>query len=337
MTNRFVDIDLSRLPVPDALTDLDYERVLKERMADLVARLNAQDIPYDTGHLETDPLKITEEHASYFELLLKGHVNDAVKATLLASATGRDLEHIAARLGVERQVIVPADPDARPPVTAVLENDDSLRRRTQLAIEAFSTAGPIGAYVFFALAAHPHVMDVAVYDPHSGLCADGEVLVVIASNQGDGVPTDQVLDSVAEHLDARTVNYAAAPPRTREITRRQTLRPLTDKVIVEACSTLDYSVSALLKVPYGPDAEVVRRSAENRLRAYLDSRKQITRMVSDSAISAAVHVADEKGVAVVDDADITILVNGLSAGDVEPGPKELARATSVSVTYEVLP
>lgn len=334
--SRFVDIDLSRLPVPDALEILDHPVTLSGRIADLKYRFDQAEIPWQVGGLKANPLVIVEEHAAYYDFLHTVRVNDAVKATLLASAQGADLEHLVARFGVEPHVLVAADPNAEPPVAEVREDDDSLRERGQLAFEGLSTAGPEGAYVFFARAAHPHVSDTAVFDPHSGLCNDGEVLVVVASNQGDAIPTDQVLDSVAEFLDARIINYAVTAQRIREINRRQKLRPLTDKVIVEACTGLDYQVAAVLKVPYGPDIEVVRAEAEKRLLAYLQSRRKIGLMVSDSAIAAAVHVADENGVALVDDADITITVGGLPVTDVVPDPKQLARVTQVDVTIEVL-
>lgn len=336
MTTRFFDIDLSRLPRPAAIEDLSFDTALQQRITELQARLTAAGVAWDVGGLETDPLVITEEHAAYYDLLLRARVNDAVLATTLAYAQRTDLDHKAAELGVVRKVLVPANAAANPPVVEVLESDDSLRRRRQLAIEAFSTAGPEGAYVFFALASHPHVSDVAVYDPNSGLANDGEALCVIASSQGDGVPTDAVLDSVADFLDARTIRYAVTPDRTREITRRQKLRPLTDKVIVEACEVLDYTITVLLKIPYGPDPAFVVSLAQTRLGNYLASRRQIARLISDTAIASAVHVADADGVPLVDDADISIEVAGMPVSDVVPGPKQLARCVSAVVTYEVI-
>lgn len=336
MVDRFVDIDLSRLPVLDAIEGLYYSALAEDRIEELKARLAAAGMTWDVSGLETDPLVITEEHAAYYDLNLRARVNDAVLSTTLAYATGADLDHKAAELGVIRKVLVPANPTAIPPVVEVLESDESLRRRRQLAVEAFSTAGPAGAYMFFALAAHPHASDVAVYDPHSGLCNDGEVLCVVASTQGDGVPTDAVLDSLAEALDARTINYAVTAPRTRTINRRQKIRPLTDKVIVEACSTLDFTLAITLKIPYGPAPELVVAEAEKRLNAYLASRRQIGRVISDTAIAAAVHVADATGVAMVDDADIVVTVGGIEVSDVTPGPKQLARCTSFEITYEVV-
>ena len=334
--SRFVDIDLSLLPKLDAIEVLDLDALAKDRIAELKARLNAAGIPFDVDKTQYDPFIITERHAAYFDNLVRTRVNHAALGTTLAFARRSDLDHKAAEMGVERKILVPADPAANPPTEAVMERDDSLRRRRQLVIEAFSVAGPDGAYLFFALSAHPHALDAAIYDPHSGLCNDGEVLCVIASSQGDGVPTDAVLDSIADTLDARIIRYASTPTRTRAITRRQRVRPLTDKVIVEACSTLDYSLSIVLKIPYGPAPELVIAEARKRLDAYIASRRQIGRIISDTAIAAAVHVADASGVAMVDDADIVAIVNGNEVNDVVPGAKELARCVGVTVTYEIV-
>ncbi|WP_420415126.1 baseplate assembly protein [Roseibium sp.] len=328
--SRFVDIDLSRLPVPDAITFPDYEVTLAGRMADLTTRLTEKDINYDVGGLETSPLKITEEHASYYDILLTSRVNDAVRATLLSSAEKSDLDHKAAEFGVVRRVVTPADPTANPPTEAVMEDDDILRRRRQLAPEALSTAGPAGAYVFHGLASHPHVANVKAYGPESLLCEPGEVLLVFASNQGDAIPTDQLLDSAAEYLDARIINYAVTPQRVREVSDDKDQRPLTDKVIVEACTGLDYSVDVVLKVPPGPGIEIIRAEAEKALLEELASRRKIGFPVYGSAVTAAVHVEQ------VEDTDITITVDGNPVEDVVPDQKQLARVTNVNVTAEVV-
>ena len=292
---RFSDIDLSALPVPDALATPDFEAELESGVVKLDTSLTAAGHIWDTKVLETDPLVVTIEHQTSVVVTKTAEINDAVRSTLLATAHGAFLDHKAAELGVERKILVEADPSATPPVEQVMESDQELRRRRQLAPEALSTAGPAGAYPFFAMKAHPHALDCAEFDPHSGLCAPGEMLLVIASVMGDGVPTDLVMDSVAEYLDARIIRYAVAPVRTREITRKQKLRPMTDKVIVEACSAVTCSISVVLKVQSGPSPEIVVEEARRRLNEYLASRRKIGVMISDSAVAAAVHVATLDG------------------------------------------
>ncbi|MFT7099200.1 MAG: phage-related baseplate assembly protein [Rickettsiales bacterium] len=101
---------------------------------------------------------------AYRELLLRNRINEAAKANMLAYASGSDLDNLAAFYGVERL----AD-----------EEDDRLKIRTQLALEGFSTAGPVGAYIFHALSASNKVKSVSVKSPNPGV-----ILVTILSNLG---------------------------------------------------------------------------------------------------------------------------------------------------------
>ena len=130
-------IDLSKLPEPNVIENLDYEALLEAA----IARLGP-----DYVVSEADPAYKVLESAAYRELLLRQRVNDGARSVLLATARGRDLDNLAALLGVERQVVTPADPDAIPPVEAVYESDERLRLRTQLAPSAISTAGPVSSY-----------------------------------------------------------------------------------------------------------------------------------------------------------------------------------------------
>ena len=114
--NTFAAIDLSLLPAPQIVQQIDYEQILAERkayavslwppeeQAEIAARLN----------LESEPLtKLLEENA-YRETLWRQRVNESALAVLLPYAKGADLEQIGARFGVERLTIIPANPSAVP-------------------------------------------------------------------------------------------------------------------------------------------------------------------------------------------------------------------------------
>lgn len=317
---RFVDIDLSRLDAPPVIRTLDYEENRAARIARLKQALNEAGIAWDVDELETDPLVIREEGAAFFDLLVKARVNDAARAVRLAYARGSDLDHIAAEMGVAR------NPG---------ESDDSLRRRRQLVIEAFSVAGPEGAYYFHALNAHPQILDAGVYGPESGLCQPGEVLLVIAGKEGAGIPRAAIMDAAADYLDAREVRYADYTSRIRPIRRTQQFRPLTDKVIVSPVEDATFTIDATMRVLYGPDREVVRQAGLDRLDRYLASRRRVGMRVSDSSIAAALHVTDDSGVALVEDIDLTI-GGAAPGGDVEPGPTGMARCTGIRVAVETV-
>ena len=161
--SRFAVIDLSQLPPPTVVEVIDFEALLVEVVADYQAR-NPE---FSAATLESDPVVKALEVAAYREMVLRQRVNDAARQRMLPFATGSNLDHMAADIGVQRLVIDPGDPDAVPPVAATYESDANLRLRTQLAPEALTTAGPEGAYIFNGLTAGetPTVIDVDAPTP----------------------------------------------------------------------------------------------------------------------------------------------------------------------------
>lgn len=325
---RFIDVDLARLPRPDAIQLLDYEARLAERMAELALRLEAAGIDYDVGSLESDPLKKVEEHAAYYELLLLGRINDAVRAVLLPTSWGSNLDALASDLCVERLTLTPATADT----DAVLEDDTSLRRRRQLAVEALTVAGPEGAYLFHALSAMRRVgaldvsvvKDAAVYGPTSSRetapgvavaigVAPGHVHVPIINRTGSGAATPEDVAAVAAKLNAREV------------------RPIADYVTVSAATITPYAVTAVLRVGPGADPEMVRQQALARMTAYTARQHRVGASVLRSALYATAHVAGTDGLPVVDQVVLTS-----PAADVDPGAYGAPYCTATAVTVEVV-
>ncbi|WP_234817405.1 baseplate assembly protein [Candidatus Williamhamiltonella defendens] len=166
------------MPDPDVVQPLDYDSILSEMLADLRHRA-----PELTALVASDPAYKILEVAAYRELLLRQRVNDAGRSVMLAYAKGKDLDHLAALFGVSRLVIDPGNPDAIPAFPATYEDDERLRQRIPLSLEGYSTAGPIGAYVYHTLAASGDVKDVSVTSP-----SPGEVRVTVLSMDEKGVP-----------------------------------------------------------------------------------------------------------------------------------------------------
>jgi phage-related baseplate assembly protein len=214
----FTAIDLSQLQAPAVVEPLDFETIFAAMLADLQAR----DATF-SALVESDPAYKILEVCAYRELLIRQRVNDASRAVMLAYATGTDLDQIGAIFGVARLVITPADPDAIPPVAAVMESDADFRRRIQLSLEGFSTAGPEGAYVFHALAADGDVLDVSATSPDPG-----EVLISVLSRTGDGAADSGLIAAVETALNAENV------------------RPLTDLVTVQSATIVDFEIEATL-------------------------------------------------------------------------------------------
>lgn len=95
--------------------------------------------------------------------------------------------------------------------------DNRYRERIRLAPAAYSTAGPVAAYKYFALSASPEVMDVAIDSPSA--C----VLDIYALMNGGEVPTEEELALIKD----------AFP---------NDVRPMTDLVTVKAPSQVEYGI-----------------------------------------------------------------------------------------------
>ncbi|MFW5433695.1 baseplate assembly protein [Paenibacillus apiarius] len=102
---------------------------------------------------------------------------------------------------------------------AAEERDDPYRERIRTAAEQFSTAGPYGAYQYWAKTASSSIVDVAVHSP-----ADGEVVVVPLMQNGE-LPSSDILEAVNESVNDRK------------------RRPLTDKVTVSKPTQVSYDIN----------------------------------------------------------------------------------------------
>ena len=254
-------IDLSALPFPDVLETLDFEAELLACKQDLIAR---DPELTDVLAFESEPLVKLLETFAYRFLLKTAQINTKAKALMLAYATGSDLDHLAANRNVYRKTIIEAQPLANPPIEAVMELDEDLRRRVQLEPESKS-AGSTGAYQFWGLGAHGHVKDIAVDTPKAGF-----VDIWVQSH----------IDAIAPQSLLNAVNLALDP---------NTRRPFTDKVTVKAAIPFEFSISATLVLFPGPDATVVETSAHKALDKYITLVNSLGYDVTRSGIFAALH------------------------------------------------
>lgn len=292
--SRFTAINLSNLDPPDVVEALDYEAILSSLRNDAVARLEAVGIDFDVANLETDPILVILEVAAYRELLLRARVNSASRAVMLAKAKGKDLDHLGAYYGVERALITPATPTT----PAVYESDDRFRTRIQLAPEALSTAGPKGAYIFHTMSVDNALIKAVGVDKP----APGEVHVFPLTNVGDGSPDEILLNKIRYRLAENDI------------------RPLTDVVQVLAPTIVNYAVNLTIYVGHGPDLDLVRFEALNRVLSYVAERHRPGGIVRVSGIVAAAHVGGVERV-----------VMGVPIEDIDPTVRGAAYATSVTV------
>lgn len=257
-------VDLSRLPPPDVVEVLDYETILADLRASLIAA-----VPGFDALLESDPAIKLLEIVAFREVLLRQRVNDGARAVMVAYATGADLDNLAALFGVTRLLTG----------TNTQEDDDALRRRVLLAPESYSVAGPAGAYIFHALSADGDVLDAAATSP-----APGEVVVSLLSRTGDGTASPALIAAV------------------EAVVNDDGIRPLTDQVTVQSATIIPFNVDARLTLFPGPDAALILASANASLDELLESQRRIGRDITRSALFAAIHVAGVQNVELVEPA-----------------------------------
>jgi phage-related baseplate assembly protein len=208
--------DLSSLPHPSVIEALSFETIFGELQADFQSRY-----PQYSALLASDPAIKLLEVAAYREVLLRNRINAAAKASLLAFATGSDLDHLAAFYGVTR---------------LASEVDEALRARTRQRIVGFANAGGAAHYRYWALSSSPEVADIEVDSPEPGRVR----ISVLAKGEGDTVPL-AVLDAV------------------KAVVLRDDIRVLTDTVDVVPAELLPVFVQA--RIWLYPDAPLETLSA----------------------------------------------------------------------------
>jgi phage-related baseplate assembly protein len=264
--SRFTAINLSGLAPPDIVETLDYEAIVTAMRNDLVARF-----PLIAGviDLESEPARKLIEAFAYREMGLRARINDAARAVLLASSYGTNLDHLGALFATARQED---------------ESDARFRRRIQLAPEAFSVAGPEGAYQYHALTVAPWARDVSAVSRRPGV-----VRVTVLKEGADPVPTLVEREVVRLHLG------------------NEAIRPLTDVVEVLAPIIRRTRVAAKLTLYPGPDAQVVRQRALAAVTAWVEKNRMLGMNLRRSALYAALHQEGVHSVDLVSPAEDLVL------------------------------
>lgn len=282
--NNFAPIDLGLLPPPQIVEQIDYEVILAERKAYAISLWPPEEQAEIAARLdmESEPLaKLLQENA-YREMVWRQRVNEAATANMLALTKGSDLENLAGNFNVKRLVVQEAQPNALPPLPRIMEGDDSLRERAQMAWEGLSTAGPRNSYIFHARAADGRVADATAESPSPAVA-----VVTVQSILGDGTAPGDLLDIVSAYLsdDDR--------------------RPVADRLIVQGAQIVGYQVKAkLFPMSSGPESEPILAAAEQSLLAFVNQRRRLGMEVSESAVHAALHVEGMRKVELEGWADI---------------------------------
>ncbi|EJF1946196.1 prophage tail fiber N-terminal domain-containing protein [Salmonella enterica] len=157
---------------------------------------------------------------------LRQEISDAVRAGILATAQGDDLDRIGKDFEVAR---LEGEPD------------DAYRERIRLSWGRLNSAGSENAYRYYALTADPDVLDARAYGPdihHQ----PGQIHLYVLSRTGNGEAPQALLDKVAAAVNQPDV------------------RPVTDQVLVRSAVNVGYDVVARVSVPKGAAGDKILKA-----------------------------------------------------------------------------
>ncbi len=244
-------INMSALPAPQAVEELDFETIFAEQKAWVI---NQWPHLAPALELESEPLTVLLQAWSYRELIWRARLNDALKASMLAWAQGDDLLNLAAFFDLEK---------------AEGETDDQLRARCTLSLRALSTAGPEDSYRYHAIATDPAAIKDA--DAHNG--GAGVVNVAVLARAGNGTPSAALLAKVRTRLNHKTI------------------RPLTDTVNVIPAHIVPVVIDYQIILPGLPDDEHSLNVARQRLADYCATTNVIGGTITIADIYASLKNA----------------------------------------------
>lgn len=130
---------------------------------------------------------------------------------------------------------------------ADVESDQSYYERLRDSMESFSTAGPVGAYIYHVKSVSTAIADVSATSPEPGV-VDIRVLL-----NGGELPTEATMQEIQDALNISTV------------------RPLTDKVIVSKPEEVPFSIDVTIYLPrYSQTSStIIEEDARKAVAAYI--------------------------------------------------------------------
>lgn len=161
---------------------------------------------------------------------------------------------------------------------ADVENDASLTERIYLYPASYSTAGAEAAYIYHAKTYRADITDVMAYSP-----AAGEVSVLFMLDNESGLPGPTDVAGMTEHLSAKTI------------------RPLTDKLTVQAPSIIPYNLELAYYIDSSDYAQAttIQANVAKAIAGFKTWQRVIGRDINPSELIRRIMDAGAKRVEVV--------------------------------------
>lgn len=290
---------LNQMVAPEIVRVEKFEELLEEIKAETVAYVAARDAEKAARIAEA-----LENDSELLSLLLQvvtlrvqtheRAYNAKIKQMLAWWAEGTNLDARAADMGLERRVIDEGNPDAFPVVPPVMESDPDLRLRYYLAPHApaagsrlhyrreamtlgerakVSVEAPAPGKVVVTYTFGLDALAAQVKDANGRFTGPGQVDVTVLARDGDGAPSEELLEGVRAHF------------------ARPDVGPATDMVTVKAAEIVRYRIRAVVFINPGPDSGLTQSAAVAAVAGYAADRHVIEGYVDPSMIGYELHAA----------------------------------------------
>ena len=301
--------DYSNIQTPDAIKDISFEKYFASMLADLKS-LNT----LINTIKESDPLYSGLQVVAY-EIVSKGQeINDAVRAVMLLTSSGSDLDNLGVFYSEKRRVLSPGNPNANPPIPDILESDADYRNRLLVAFRALAlgSADWYTKLVIQSGSPFEHLVkdmrvlgpedndDIDVVDPTDSSVTEivpgqvwGYVESILTRNDDDTIanpgpiPSITLLTQVENYLD-KNIFPDESLPRSQAVLKRF----IGDTIKVRACIQKPYTIQATVTPLTGTVDADVRTAVENIALQFANDNQRIGQKIPLSAIYAALDTSD---------------------------------------------
>ena len=300
-------IDLSALPPPPILADLDVEAAFAEMQADFLTHMAEEGVDMSQSLRDSDPVSKVFQVQAGRETMVISLINNSNLANRIAFAEDGDLDGLLAFADMERQVIDPGDPNASPPVPPTYESNERARRRYVLHWNTLSNGAPEGFYESLILDSVSDAFDVYSVSPEPCLID----LYVLPRPGAD--PAQVLAAAQAVFMDT-------------------TKPPQGDRVSVHLATVKPYAIRVDLNVPTGgPDTQVVGAACLAKISGYVEWSETL----GATPLGKSIEIPLLHGNLLV--AGITGLTLSEPPAPIACGPSEAARCDSIEISINGVP
>ncbi len=288
--SELTSFDYQNLPRPEIIEEVSEDALYTENLT-----LFKENFPEFSDSLDSDPIVAMLKVFSAKEAWYRRRMNWNASQAYLMFAQGNNLDLAASQFHVFRQVVEGSDSEALGAGVAqenyILEDDENFRRRALLALEAITTAGSEGAYLFHIYTAGDEPTKIEIINdkageiitkytfPKDGFAArvryakvitpaPGVVAWSFMSRSEDGQPDTETQAAIEKQLNTGDV------------------APLTDAKKYVPAQIKYFTANIKVYLAGGAVAEVVKAKAEQAWLNYLDSICYLGAIIDDAAIAA---------------------------------------------------